>query len=124
MPTAGTATRGLVLLVAVAALGLGGCGQETDEDEIRAAVNEANAAWTAGEVGQLCRDLLAPSEFPTERAKQRCVRQISEEPPTDSSFLMIDSVEIDGDTAQIEYAGGGSGSAVREDGRWYLSSAE
>ena len=110
-------------LVASAALALAACGPMSDEDEIRATVDEANAAATAGEFERLCRELFAPSEFPTERAKERCVRQLSSEPPTPASILVVDSVAIDGETARAEYTSGGFVDLIREDGRWYVATA-
>jgi len=120
--TAVTRTRALALVTS-AALALAACGPMSDEDEIRAAVDEANAAATAGEFERLCRELFAPSEFPTERAKERCVRQLSSEPPTPASILVVDSVAIDGETARAEYTSGGFVDLIREDGRWYVSTA-
>ena len=122
--TAFTRTRAFVLAATAAlALALAACGPASEEDEIRAAVDEANAAASAGEFERLCRELFAPSEFPTERARQRCIRQLSLEPPTDAFILVIDAVVIDGETARVEYTSGGFQDLVREDGRWYISTS-
>ncbi len=121
-------TFALIVIAATGALLLAGCGggdeaSDADQDAITALVTEVNRITQAKDAEGFCEVIQPSGMKATFKSRSRCVRETEAilkqagKQPT----LEIDSIEVDGDTAQVKFKGrNGDASLVREDGKWYI----
>ena len=116
-----------VMATALLAAGCGGSDDSTsseDDKEIRELVAEVNQATKEKDASAFCL-LIQPSAIEETFVDiDRCVQETKQilKQAGDQPTLEVESVEVDGDLAQVTFTGTASNEAtfVREGGRWYV----
>ena len=123
----------LMLLLAVAALAVGACGDD-DEEDVEQTVRDFVSASSEPDADEFCGELVT-QEFieqatgaTGDQAEDECRRQLEETPGVDAELVEIRATEIDGDEARVRAVirtQGQSGTQTlrleKEDGKWKLS---
>ena len=116
-----------VLATALMAAGCGSSNDSTsadDEQEIRALVADVNRATAEQDASAFCL-LIQPSAIQeTFNDIDRCVSETKKilEQAGEQPKLEVESIEVDGDVAAVQFSGsaGGEANFVREGGQWYV----
>jgi ketosteroid isomerase-like protein len=111
------------VLVLAAALALAGC-QESDQDQVRAAVMEYVHAYADGDAETVCARL-APElrrafKEGCEAGIEREAAKLSQSAREALNKQEVRSVSVSGDTARARLNSGGLGTLRRVGGRWLI----
>jgi len=121
-------TLALIAVVATGALALAACGgddgaSDADRRAIDDLVTELNRVTAEKDAAGFCA-MMQPSRIEeTFSSRGRCVRETKAilEQAGDQPTLDVESIEVEGDTAEVKFAGrSGPALLVREDGKWYI----
>lgn len=107
-----------------------GCGSQddstspADDQAIRELVSKLNQATQGKDASAFCLIMQPSAVDETFHDIDRCVRETKPilEAAGKQPVLKVDTIEVDGDVANVTF-GGGTGSQakfVREDGQWYV----
>ena len=119
-----------ICALAGAALMASGCGSsddstsDADDQAIRELVSKLNQATQDKDASAFCLIMQPSAVDETFHDIDRCVSETKPilESAGKQPVLKVDTIEVDGDVANVTFAGGTGNEAkfVREDGQWYV----
>jgi hypothetical protein len=119
-----------ICALAGAALMVSGCGNsddstsQADDQAIRELVTKLNEATRKQDASAFCLIMQPSAVDETFHDIDRCVSETKPilEAAGKQPVLKVDTIEVDGDVANVTFTGGAGSEAkfVREDGQWYV----